>query len=164
MQARNCRRCFFSTPRARRHARFRKSISCPGTASSDRFGIWSACSKPKQVYIVEGELDVCALVEAGVPVTEILGAHGAKDKPIEGDPIEQPGYAYVVQALPWPIADIYRLSDLPEPAPMALWQPGFEEWERKVILAPRTLSVVTGHPGHGKTTLWNQIWFSVVDR
>ena len=40
--------------------------------------------------LVEGELDVCALVEAGVPVTEILGAHGAKDKPIEGDPIEQP--------------------------------------------------------------------------
>jgi len=114
--------------------------------------------------LVEGELDVCALVEAGVPVTEILGAHGAKDKPIEGDPIEQPGYAYVVQALPWPIADIYRLSELPEPAPMALWQPGFEEWDRKVILAPRTLSVVTGHPGHGKTTLWNQIWFSVVDR
>jgi twinkle protein len=63
-----------------------------------------------------------------------------------------------------PIADIYRLSELPEPAPMALWQPGFEEWERKVILAPRTLSVVTGHPGHGKTALWNQIWFSVVDR
>jgi len=28
---------------------------------------------------------------------------------------------------------------------MTLWYPGFDEWERKVRLAPRTLSVVTGH-------------------
>jgi twinkle protein len=30
------------------------------------------------------------------------------------------------------------------------------------MLAPRTLSVVTGHPGHGKTALWTQIWFGIV--
>jgi twinkle protein len=24
--------------------------------------------------------------------------------------------------------------------------------------------VVTGHPGHGKTALWNQIWFNVIKR
>jgi hypothetical protein len=30
---------------------------------------------------------------------------------------------------------------------MVLWKPGFPEWERKIMLAPRTLSVVTGHPG-----------------
>jgi twinkle protein len=47
---------------------------------------------------------------------------------------------------------------------MTVWRPGFEEWERKVMLAPRTLSVVTGHPGHGKTALWNQIWFNVIKR
>jgi twinkle protein len=36
--------------------------------------------------------------------------------------------------------------------PMTLWKPGFDEWERKVMLTPRTLSVVTGHPDHGKTS------------
>jgi twinkle protein len=45
---------------------------------------------------------------------------------------------------------------------MVLWGPGFPEWERKIMLAPRTLSVVTGHPGHGKTALWLQIWFQIV--
>ncbi|HMH99600.1 MAG TPA: DnaB-like helicase C-terminal domain-containing protein [Bradyrhizobium sp.] len=185
------------------------------------------------VYIVEGELDACALVEAGIPVSQVLGAHGAKDKPTEGDPRELAGYDYVEEALkaglskvsrfvwcgdgdgagrilrddmvkllgaarfwfvewpegvkdandmllsdgaealgelvqdgslPWPVTGIYRLSELPEPSPMTLWNPGFDEWERKVLLAPRTLSVVTGHPGHGKTALWNQLWFNVIKR
>ena len=39
---------------------------------------------------------------------------------------------------------------------MVLWKPGFPEWERKIMLAPRTLSVVTGHPGHGKIVLWTR--------
>jgi twinkle protein len=65
-------------------------------------------------------------------------------------------------ALPWPVNGLYRLFEMPEPAPLTLWQPGFELWERKVMLAPRTLSVVTGHPGHGKTALWCQIWQQVV--
>jgi twinkle protein len=183
------------------------------------------------VYIVEGELDACALVEAGIPVSRVLAAHGAKDKPTVGDPREQDGYAYVTKALeaglrtverfvwcgdgdgagrvlrddmvkllgaarfyfvewpegikdandillkdgavelrervrdgslPWPVIGMYRLSELPEPSPMTLWKPGIPEWEHKVMLAPRTLSVVTGHPGHGKTALWNQLWFNVV--
>lgn len=62
----------------------------------------------------------------------------------------------------WPVAGIYRLNELPEPPKLTLWRPGFAEWESKVLLAPRTLSVVTGHPGHGKTQLWGQIWFQVV--
>src|SRR5829696_3191890 len=64
-------------------------------------------------------------------------------------------------ALPWPIDGLYRLSELPEPPPLTLWQPGFLEWESKVMLAPRTLSVFTGHPGHGKTTLSMQMWFQI---
>jgi twinkle protein len=189
-------------------------------------------AKSDTVFIVEGELDACALVEVGIPVSQVLAAHGAKDKPTIGDPKEIAGYDYVADALqaglskvkkfvwcgdsddagrilrddmvkllgparfwfvdwpdgvkdangmllsdgreavreliqdgalPWPVSGLYRLSDLPEPAPMVLWEPGFPEWERKVMLAPRTLSVVTGHPGHGKTALWNQIWFNVVD-
>ncbi len=53
---------------------------------------------------------------------------------------------------------------MPEPPPLKLWDPGFPEWEGKVKLAPRTLSVGTGHPGHGKTALWAQIWFQVARR
>jgi twinkle protein len=188
-------------------------------------------ANPKEVFIVEGELDACALVEAGIPPDRVLSVpNGAKEKPAE-DPKEMRGYDYVREALAaglskvkrfvwcgdadgnghalradmvrilgaarfwfvdwpegikdaneylvkdgpealcelvtdgalqWPIAGIYRLNELPEPAPLTLWEPGFPEWESKVKLAPRTLSVVTGHPGHGKTALWNQIWFQVV--
>lgn len=67
-------------------------------------------------------------------------------------------------ALPWPVDGLYRLDEIPEPPPMTLWDPGFPEWEGKVRLAPGTMSVVTGHPGHGKTHLWAQIWFQVVRR
>lgn len=63
---------------------------------------------------------------------------------------------------PWPVQGVYRISEIPEPPPLTLWTPGFVEWEGKVKLAPGTMSVVTGHPGHGKTALWAQIWFSIV--
>jgi twinkle protein len=61
----------------------------------------------------------------------------------------------------WPVAGLYRMWELPEPPPLTLWNPGFGAWERKVMLAPRTMSVVTGHPGHGKSQMWGQIWFQV---
>jgi twinkle protein len=64
----------------------------------------------------------------------------------------------------WPVAGIYRLRELLEPIPLTLWEPGFPEWESKLMLALRTLSVATGHPGHGKTALWCQIWFNIVRR
>lgn len=67
-------------------------------------------------------------------------------------------------ALPWPVDGLYRLHEVPEPAPMTLWDPGFPEWEGKLKLAPGTMSVTTGHPGHGKTALWAQIWFQVLHR
>ena len=188
---------------------------------------------PDEVYVTEGELDACALVEAGVPPDRVLSVpNGAKTKPAD-DPASAKGYAYVQEALAaglsrcrrfiwcgdadgpghalradmvrifgaarffyvdwpegikdagdmlvkdgpeallelvtegrlqWPVAGIYRLDELPEPAPLTLWHPGFDEWESKIMLAPRTLSVVTGHPGHGKTALFNQIWFQVVKR
>lgn len=187
----------------------------------------------EEVFIVEGELDACALVEAGVPVSRVLSVpNGAKERPADS-PQDQRGYDYVREALKaglskvkrfvwcgdsdgpglalrsdmarilgaarfwfvdwpegckdandllktdgpqalhdlvtegalqWPIEGLYRLSEMPEPSPLSTWFPGFEEWESKVMLAPRTLSVVTGHPGHGKTVLWQQIWFQVVRR
>ena len=189
--------------------------------------------KAETVYIVEGEWDVAALVEAGVPFEQVTtvpsGARVGRDDDDEGPR----GYGYVFEALeagmtkakrfifcgdddepgralrhdlarvigparflyvdwpegakdasdmlrsdgpeavrdlvengalPWPVEGLYRLSELPEPPPLVLWEPGFPEWERKVFLAPRTLSIVTGHPGHGKTLLWGQIWHQVVER
>lgn len=190
-------------------------------------------ANPNEVYITEGELDACALVEAGVPFDRVLSVpNGAKERPAE-EPTELRGYAYVQAALAaglsrvkrvvwcgdgdgaghslradmvrlfgaarfwfvdwpegckdandllrtdgpdallelvsdgamqWPVSGLFRLSEIPEPAPMQVWDPGFPEWERKVRLAPRTLSVGTGHPGHGKTQLWAQIWAQISSR
>lgn len=57
----------------------------------------------------------------------------------------------------WPVAGLYFMSELPEPPPLTLWKPGFPEWENKVHIAPQTLSVVSGHPGSGKTQVMIQI-------
>lgn len=188
----------------------------------------------KAVYIVEGEFDVAALVEAGVPREYVLSVpNGAKmptdRKDDDRDPLQ--GYGYVADALqaglnrakkfifcgdsdgpgrglrhdmaqilgaakfhfldwpegikdaneclmklgpaetkalvrdgpkPWPVDGLYRLSELPEPPPLELWNPGFPEWESKLRLARGTTSVVTGQPGHGKTALFTQVWFNVV--
>ena len=71
---------------------------------------------------------------------------------------------WVCDHKPWPVDGLYRMGELPEPAPMVLWHPGFPEWENKVMLSPGTISVVTGQPGHGKTVMWQQIWFQIVKR
>lgn len=188
-------------------------------------------ANPKRVFIVEGEFDMMALVEAGIPETEVLSVpNGAKEKPADA-PKDQRGLAYVDEALNaglnrveqfvwcgdsdgpgralrddmvrilgaarfwhvdwpegtkdandflrsdgkealfslvtegalrWPVEGLYRLDELPEPPHLTIWRTGFSEWEGKVYLAPRTLSVVTGHPGHGKTLLMSQVWFQVV--
>jgi twinkle protein len=65
-------------------------------------------------------------------------------------------------ALPWPVAGLYRLHEIPERPARQLWSLGFPEWNGKVMLAPATLSVVTGHPGHGKTHFLAQVWFNIV--
>ncbi|WP_457091742.1 DnaB-like helicase C-terminal domain-containing protein [Microvirga sp. P5_D2] len=182
------------------------------------------------VFITEGEMDAASLVEAGIPVEQVISVpNGARSRPSDA-PAEARGYAYVEEALrsglnrtnrivwcgdndgaglslradmvqlfgsarffyvewpqgckdandvlrvhgpatlhelvmncavPWPINGLYRLGELPELPPLTLWEPGFVEWESKVRLAPRTLSVTTGHPGHGKTTLFMQIWYQI---
>jgi twinkle protein len=191
------------------------------------------------VYLTEGELDACALVEAGIAANSVLSVPtGARAKPAEtppgsGEVSSIPalrGYGYVEEALqaglsraqrfvwcgdndmpghalradiarllgaarfafvdwpegckdandmlrtdgaqalhalvtegwlPWPVAGLYLASQLPTPPPFTLWNPGFVQWGRRVLLAPRTLSVVTGQPGHGKTQLFQQIWFQI---
>ncbi|WP_099515940.1 DnaB-like helicase C-terminal domain-containing protein [Microvirga ossetica] len=182
------------------------------------------------IYGTEGEIDAASLVEAGVPVEQIISVpNGARSRPADA-PTELRGYGYVEEALrnglgrvrrfvwcgdndgpglalradmiqlfgparfhyiewpegckdandvlrrhgpaalqelvthralSWPVEGVYRLSEVPELPPLTLWHPGFPEWESKVHLAPRTLSVVTGHPGHGKTTLFMQIWYQI---
>ncbi len=65
-------------------------------------------------------------------------------------------------ALQWPVRGLYQLDDLPEPPAMDVWHiPNMPEWHSRIRLAPRTMSVVIGHPGHGKTALWAQIWHDV---
>jgi len=190
-------------------------------------------ANPERVFIVEGEFDALALVEAGVPETQVLSVpNGAKQKAQE-NPAESKGYAYVDEALkaglnrvkkfiwcgdgdeqgltlredmvrllgtarfwfvewpegckdandmlkadggdalrelvtdgalPWPVSGLYRLNDLPEPPPIQPWSTGFDGWDDRFRLAPRMMSVVTGHPGHGKTALFTQIIYQVVKR
>jgi twinkle protein len=181
---------------------------------------------PADVYITEGELDACALVEAGIPEYQVLsvpnGASGAeRSAPIEyliealeeglrnaskfiwcGDADEKglalreqfvnhcgiAKFHYVdwrnerkdanavliddgVDVLqdtllrdvkPWPTMGVYRLSEMPEPPKLMLWEPELENLRGQMYLAPRTLSVVTGQPGHGKSTFFGQVWFEVI--
>jgi twinkle protein len=52
------------------------------------------------VFITEGELDACALVEAGIPANEVLSVpNGAVEKPADEPEREARGYAYVLEAL-----------------------------------------------------------------
>lgn len=70
--------------------------------------------------------------------------------------------AFLRTAKPWPVVGLYRLSDLPEPPPLRPWSCGFDSWIGKLHFAPQTLSVVTGHPGMGKTVLSMQVWAQIV--
>jgi len=45
-----------------------------------------------------------------------------------------------------------------------LWNIGWPSIDNRVKLGSRAPSIVTGHPGHGKTVLWIQIWFEIVLR
>jgi twinkle protein len=61
----------------------------------------------------------------------------------------------------WPIDGLFKLSELPEPPPLTVWDTGFPEWRNKLYFAPGTLCVLTGHPGQGKTTMAAQLIFSI---
>ena len=61
----------------------------------------------------------------------------------------------------WPIAGLYTLDQVPEPPKLELWDCGFPEWDGRVKIAARTLSVMTGFPGHGKTHFSQQVWYNI---
>lgn len=200
------------------------------------WGIRDVLNGPKdRVYIVEGEMDRCALVETGIPQNVVLSCPGATTKkdPTTGEITFSGKLQYVVDAmaaglaktkrfvlcgdqddqglelraalaqllgvgkcefvdwpegikdandalkydgkvelldklqngaLPWPAEGLFDIYDIPAPPKMTLWELGFDGWERRVHLAPGTLSLVIGQPGHGKTNLWGQIWQQVVQR
>ena len=52
-----------------------------------------------EVYVVEGEMDACALVEAGVPVHSILSVVGGAPAISSDDPANAKRYAYINDAL-----------------------------------------------------------------
>ena len=70
---------------------------------------------------------------------------------------------YLEGAKPWPVEGLYTLDQLPEPPPLTPWIV-FPEWESKLLFAPGTLSVFTGHPGHGKSHLLLQILYHIAAR
>lgn len=190
----------------------------PGTAQQ----LWNLdqVRGSERVWLTEGELDACALVEAGISPREVVSVFGgakgeeaanlgqAKDALEQLQGVKQitlctdsdgPGMglrsalAKVLgaarcrfvewpegvkdanemllkdgaQALrelvtdgaqPWPVDGLYRLSEMPEPPPLELWDAGLMGM---VKLAPTHLSVVTGHGGHGKTRFMAQVWASI---
>jgi len=185
-----------------------------------------------EVYIVEGEMDALALVEAGVPPHSVLSVVGGAPAKVTENARDAQRYAYVVAAMDagldrcnriilvtdndspgrnlqadlayllgagncywidwpddvhdandallrwgaeslsvylregakqYPVDGIYRLSEIPEPPALVLWQ-GWPEWEGRLKLSPGHLSVMSGWPGHGKSHLSQQLWAQIVRR
>jgi twinkle protein len=57
------------------------------------------------------------------------------------------------EAKPYPIKGLYRMNEIPEPPPfhrISLGIPGLAEF---ISIVPGTLTVLTGHAGHGKSSL-----------
>lgn len=61
----------------------------------------------------------------------------------------------------WPQEGLYRLNELPEPAPLTIWKSSIPSFDGRIHFAPKTLSVVTGQPGHGKTLCFGQLWWDI---
>ncbi len=87
----------------------------------------------------------------------------ANDALMQWGPEDLNRYVHDAQK-PWPIAGLYTLSEIPEAAPLTLWEPEFVEWKGKLRLAPTMVSVMTGYPGHGKTAFSQQLWFGIAKR
>jgi twinkle protein len=57
---------------------------------------------------------------------------------------------------------LVRLRDLPERPELIPWYSGFPSWRKKLQIAPGTLVVVSGHPGHGKSSLIGNLVFNTL--
>lgn len=56
-------------------------------------------------------------------------------------------------AKPYPVKGLFRLSDFPDPGPMPIIPIGISGLSDMVNIVPGTLTVLTGYPGQGKTSL-----------
>lgn len=185
-----------------------------------------------EVYIFEGEMDVLAAYEAGVPKHRIVSVPNGAPEKASDDAEEKDRYCYVAKGLEeglsrakkfvlvtdadgpgralrqdlvnilgparcfflefhgakdandfliratpgelldaleseakeWPVDGIYRMSELPEPPQIETWNPGFPEWESKLLYGAGTLGALVGSPGHGKSLLGMQLLFNVALR
>lgn len=56
-------------------------------------------------------------------------------------------------AKPYPVQGLYRMEDIPEPPPLKTYSLGVPGLSELISIVPGTLTVMTGYPGHGKTSL-----------
>ena len=61
----------------------------------------------------------------------------------------------------YPIQGVYDLDSIPNPPTVKLYSIGIEGWEDKFNLGAGMLSVFTGYPGSGKTSLGIQMWTNI---
>lgn len=59
------------------------------------------------------------------------------------------------------VAGVYKLSELPELPALVIWRPNFAPVREIIPLCPGHVSVWTGIPGHGKSTLLNACAWSI---
>ena len=71
---------------------------------------------------------------------------------------------YVSRPKPWPVPGLLTMGEIDEPPPIDTWEPGFHEWGGRIRFARGMVSIVTGQPGHGKTSLFAQIWHDILRR
>lgn len=71
--------------------------------------------------------------------------------------LQKYGVAEVVKVIntakPYPVKGLYRLSDYPDLPPFATYSTGWPGVDEHYKLTPGTLTVVTGIPSHGKSTV-----------
>lgn len=53
----------------------------------------------------------------------------------------------------YPVQGLYRMADVPEPAPLKFYSLGIPGLSDLISIVPGTLTVMTGYPGHGKSSL-----------
>lgn len=67
----------------------------------------------------------------------------------------------VTRATFLPMAGVYRMSELPPPAPMTIWEPRHHLLSENLKIRLGDFSVVTGTPGFGKSTFVNDLFCGI---
>lgn len=65
--------------------------------------------------------------------------------------------ACILNAKPFPVQGLYRVSDFPERGVVRSYDCGVEPLEEHIKIVPGTLTVLTGYANMGKSTLMNEI-------